>query len=204
MERQSLNATDIVQLPIRVHWAGWDSDTNRLKRAGWQVSASERPALTNSFYTSISLALTDPDGRMMILGDFQISMQLFYSMRAPDDLITMLCKTGIAMKCYKSTDRVTTYNLGSFDWEGMEKLRPCDGFANIPTNIPNQIKQFSDLSIFNYTERAREIYIPYKSVDDCLNRILELQWPEQKDLLKNSSQEIDKPIIQAKIYALAA
>lgn len=32
----------ILSSPIRLHWAGWETDTQRLQQAGWQLSANER------------------------------------------------------------------------------------------------------------------------------------------------------------------
>lgn len=33
----------VLSRPVRVHWAGWDSDTYKLQRSGWQVATSFRP-----------------------------------------------------------------------------------------------------------------------------------------------------------------
>ncbi len=31
----------ILSRPLRVHWAGWETDTYRLQRSGWKISAMQ-------------------------------------------------------------------------------------------------------------------------------------------------------------------
>jgi hypothetical protein len=112
-------------------------------------------------------------------------------------LSELLYHKGIDMTGYKEGDRVIVSVWGSQMWNELDAMLPCDGFAN----VHHGERTIGKLKLFNYTESPKEIYLPPSSVDECLNRILQLQYPEQK-LIK--SAEVKKPIIQAKIYSLAA
>lgn len=182
------------QMPVRVHWLGWESDTYTLRRCGWQVFANEQMS-PYRFAQLIRLILKDPHEALIISGEFEIELGMVgRGQIQTHDFYEMVCQRGIDMKCYRGTDRVYTYPVvkASFD-----EAFPCDGFIGMPEEC-----DFKDLKFFKYTEHPKEILIPLQSVDECLNRILQLQYPEQKVLA--SKQQLIKPTAECKIYSLAA
>lgn len=188
----------IRELPIRVRWVGWEGDTYTLKRQGWQIFASENMSPIR-YEKQIRLSIKAPDNKIMIYGELDIGGADLA--RGSEMLVERLCRIGIEMQTYRAEDRVHIHSMPKTGWDSMNSMLPCDGFASV--DLGYETKSLADLSLFKYTEAPKEIYIPYSSVDECLNRALELQYPEQK-IIKANLTQIEKPIIQAKIYALAA
>lgn len=186
---------DILQVPIRCRWHGWESDTYSLRNAGWGLFASEG-FFDYAVARRVSLAAKSPDNKLVIMGEMQLPMRYFYQNQM--SLLEMLRQTGVEMQTYRSNDRVIVHNLSSQFWSAADEMLPVDGFANIDMSE----RSIGELKLFSYQEAAKEIVIPQMSVGDCLDRILQIQYPKQKSLRDLS--EVQKPIIQAKIYSLAA
>lgn len=186
---------DFSEVPIRVCWHGWEADTYGLRRAGWQVFASEAMA-DYAFERIARLALTDPDKRIMIYGEFRINQRLLHG--SPNSLVDVLCHAGIDMQMFKATDRMMIYEKPKLAWDAMDAMLPTDGFVS----LPYEEHDVRELKLFKYSEPAREIYIPQMSVDDCLNKILRIQYPDREKPKLVEAQA--RPVIQAKIYSLAA
>lgn len=53
-------------------------------------------------------------------------------------------------------------------------------------------------------DTQNEIYIPENSVDALFNEILKIQYPQQQEIKKGLIMPEAKPLIQAKIFSLAA
>jgi hypothetical protein len=186
------------QIPIRVRWAGWESDTYVLKRQGWQIFAHQQMC-PYEFAQEIMISAKAPDNRLMIMGRKKITPDRVYG--GSRGLVEMLYHAGIEMTAYRSNDMVSIYEMPRTDWLAMDAMLPCDGFANV--DLKSERQSFETLNLFKFTESPKEIYIPQTSVDDCLNKILQLQFPKQVELKKNAAL-VERPIIQAKIYSLAA
>ena len=186
------------QIPIRVNWAGWESDTYVLKRQGWQVFAAQQMS-PKEYAMEIMVSVKAPDNKLMIMGRYKLRAEhLVQNRRA---LLEGLCQAGIDMQSYQATDKAAVYETPKYDWNMMNAMAPCDGFASV--DLGPQVIGFDKLNLFKFTENPKEIYIPHSSVDECLNRILQLQFPKQDEIKRNGAK-VERPVIQAKIYAMAA
>jgi hypothetical protein len=150
----------------------------------------------DAYAKEIRLALKHPENDIMISGRAEIGMEHLY--HGPQGLVELLYHGGVEMQEYRGGSVCRYYEIKAEDWRALSSMRPCDGFARV---LSYETKRFDELELFKYTETSKEIIIPYQSVDECLNRILQLQFPERK---KFEPGEVQKPVIQAKIYTLAA
>lgn len=185
----------LYSVPVRVQWQGWQSDTYTLRRMGWQIFVDEGvPAY--EYAHSIRLIIKAPDDKLLIMGEKILHPHEIFD-RNKLTMMEVLCHGGIEMQAYRASDRIFTYEQPKVAWESMDAALPCDGFVHF-----SEERDLKDLKLFNYTEKPKEIYIPLNSVDDCLNRILQLQYPEQ-ELIKPKLALV-KPAVQVKIYSIAA
>lgn len=196
--RRVINDPVISQIPIRVRWVGWESDTYTLRQMGWQVFASESFS-QHRFEKVVNLAVKDPGDNLMIAGEFAINPRVLFD-KSGTEIHKMLYQVGIDMRQFRATDRMHIYSDTASTWAAMNAMEPCDGFANI--DCSGVVKDIRELKLFSYKENAKEIYLPPNSVDECLNQILKLQYPERQ--IVKPGEAVVKPVIQAKIYQLAA
>lgn len=185
-------------MPIRLHWSGWTSDTFSLERMKWTIYADEQLSM-HSYEKQIRIAAKCPYDKMVITGVLSLPMH----MRGGDRELFAILNNGVNMQHYKFTDKIITYpQVGSSFVDSMNKLESNNGLAYIPT-MTEEI-DFSSFRIFKQpSENGQSIYLPSGSVDDCLNRILELQYPIQKEL-KEKMAGMEAPIVRAKVYSIAA
>lgn len=191
--------SQLKQVPIRVRWAGWESDTYVLRNNQWEVWAGQQRVMYAD-ELEVSMSLKAPDNKLMLFGKFRISRRML--MDSPNGLLEVLRYAGVQMQGYKSEDRVMVYPENNFgSWNSLESLQRCDGFAAV--DMSGEYRELSELKLFNFKDDSKEILIPEKSVDGLLNHILQIQYPKQVELAK-SDKAIERPRIQAKIYSLAA
>lgn len=166
----------ILSHPVKLHWAGWESNTHALQRAGWQISVAEYPDSYN-MNESIRIALRHEGGA------HGYGMMNFDHMAYMDPLRNPWDN----MDLRHMSVRMTLGRDINFQYMGtpamdVKDFRPIDA---VPAMQDIEIKRMSDFKIFRYlpqvTER-NEIIVPELSMDDMLNRILEMQGPKQKEL----------------------
>ncbi len=200
------DSNSIVQLfdgaPIKLWWHGWASTTHDLKRQGWSIHASQNYRADYDAQ-EIRLAARCPDKRMLITGVKTLGMR---EMMEFDRGVIYSIMEGFRMQSYH-TERDMVQTMGVADWNSYERLSEVDVYEPTQMSIRDMQRNFRDLRIFKEAEPLREtkeIYIPLESVDECLNRILELQWPEAKDNRGKLIMPEAKPIITAQILTLAS
>ena len=193
--------SQIVQVPIRVRWHGWESDTYRLRQSGWNVFGEEH--LEPSEYArTIQLALTDRDNTFMIVGRLKLGPRDYYA--ESRKMLATLCDVGIEFQMYKAQDRVVVRETAPGEWSSWGRLSPIDGFANVDL-AHTRTRTIAELPIFTYKETSKEIYLPPPTVSEYLDKILSVQYPEQKILQANKRiEQVERPVLCAKIYSLAA
>lgn len=184
--------------PIMVRWNGWESSTYQLKASGWEVWAGEKLA---DFHHAkiIDIALTTPRKELMLAGRLKLN---YRDVVADPRGFSHALSIGVECQLYRINDRVMVIQEPHRDWaKGMESLEPVDGLLYRPIGDSDYI----DVRSFKHMRREEEgrpIFIDRASVDDCLNRILQVQYPTQK-VLKELGQQAT-PIMHAKIYSIAA
>lgn len=177
----------LVATPIRVLWQGWESDTFALKRKGWRVFVSK-----NAWEDEFELSLVDPMKQLALMGALQLRSVSFAS--DWNSGIVAYLRHGIELKGYRALDRAMIHSVTGSQWDSWDSASATDGLAYISE------RTIRELNIFKF-EQPREIIIPALSVDECLNQILKIQFPEQK-LIKELDRKVVAPKAEVKIYSL--
>ncbi len=185
--------------PIRLRWGGWVSDTYILQREGWKFHTEEHEDLYRDAHV-IHLAATSPDNYMVISGRHYVRREeiMNYSYSG---ISRMIGERGIEMQQYNSKD-VFRYTDADTVKSWMA-LSPTD--MTMPTEASERQIYMRDFKVFAPSSDGakNEIFIPEENVDELLNKILKLQYPEQQEMKKGLIMPERKPIIQAKIFSLA-
>lgn len=193
--------------PLPLVWNGWRSDTHELRRRGWQLMASENYNYEYDCH-EVRIGAKCPDNQILITGRFSIGRHQIHQRSMAerytgygDTILEQIFHSGFPMQVFKSQDRIYEYTAGHPDFTTLHMLAPIDVYEQTATSM-GSLRPYSQLRCFKYVESepTKEIYIPSNSVDECLDRILQLQYPQQKGLVLPEKQ----PIIQAKIFSLAA
>jgi hypothetical protein len=142
----------LVDVPVRVRWRGWESDTYTLRNQGWKIFAHEEMR-DYAYEMAIKLAVRDPDSRFVIIGQLNFKPDMFY--RKDFSLLEMIYETGMEMQGFQSTDRCMIYEQPAASWKAMDAMLPTDGFASV--NIGQEQRDFKELKLFKYKEDSREI-----------------------------------------------
>lgn len=199
-----INDTNVRQLPIKVRWLGWESNTYALHNEGWVIHTSEERSLDNYDARNLTLSLRDPNNAMIILARWRMNMYRY----SDKDAYYLLMHVGIEAKGYMANDVVRSeHYMSSRDLASFDSLTLSNGMINIPDPAESYYGYVKDFKFFNEQQvKVKEIYLPPDSVDDCLNRALELQWPEHKKWKQEykDSNLVDVPKIEARIYSLVA
>ena len=168
----------ILSRPIRLEWAGWETDTYRLQRAGWKISAMQdirgrRLQLAFAFgngyrkFEAITEAIP-----------FQYEeMADLHRMRGPhaDRLDDIVLRVQQAV-----SDQVMIHMSGEL---GPAMWGPIDAE---PRYTQAKITRLEDFAHFaGPLIRTNEIIVPEESVPELLERILKLQQPGRIGRIKD-------------------
>jgi hypothetical protein len=168
----------LLSRPLRVHWAGWDTDTYRLQAAGWKLSAYQ-----DIRGSRIQLALQHSGMRIEGITD-----QLDYRYEQALDLRERGYVDSIVLKvqCMLG-ETVQLHQVGSIEnlWS------PIDAE---PRYTAETITRLEDLAHFaGPLIRTNEIIVPEESVPELLERILKLQQPARLDRIKEELRGERRP-----------
>lgn len=155
--------------PVRLHWAGWETDTYRLQQAGWSLSAEQdvaqgrmRIAMRHEGYRIYGLTH---------LQDWYFMDEMRYMNGTPD----------LQVQCMASRLDATIHQTGPFSFQ------PIDA---VPQFMQRERRSIEDFAHFaTPLARTREIILPEESVPDLLERILKLQQPAKTERLKRELAE---------------
>lgn len=161
----------ILSMPVRLHWAGWESDTYRLQQAGWSFSAEQdvyrgamRIAMRHEGCQVYGMTdLVDWDYMSARYGDFR-----------PRDIT-------LPVRHMASRMNATIHQMGDFS------------FAPIDTKPQMMMGERRDIEDFAHfaapLARTREIILPEETVPDLMERILKLQEPGRQEYYKEKLRE---------------
>jgi hypothetical protein len=159
-------ARGIVSPPIRVRWAGWESDTTRLWRAGWEISAEQ-----DYYMDVLRIALKHKEAQM-----YGISNPIPYReivSAGPFNEREILAKIGLDMAI------ASDITLNIVD-TSLPKFEPVEAK---PTFIERKIYHLEDLKIFKPSPKdAQEVLLDMPTIDEVLKYALKLQEPIQAEL----------------------
>jgi len=154
--------------PIRLHWAGWETDTYRLQQAGWSLSADQ-----DIMSFRMRIAMRHEAAQMRAISapvDFDFHRN-FSDPRYLDHIVLPVQALG---------RDVSIHMHGAVEW----KFQPIDAQ---PQFIERKVSRLDDLVHFAPSlARTQEIILPEDSVPDLLERIRKLQEPARIERLKQS------------------
>lgn len=187
--------------PIKLRWGGWVSDTYLLQREGWKFHSEQHYEVYQDCH-AIRLAVTSPDNYMVISGVARIRAQELMEPYGGFGQRERWQHHGFDMQQYNAKD-VFRYAHAD-EVKSWMALTPTD--MTIPTMATERQIYMRDFKCFAAVPEGNqnEIYIPEESVDDMFNKILQLQYPQQQEIKRGLIMPERKPIIQAKIFTLAA
>lgn len=184
--------------PIPVEWQGWRSDTHSLARLGWDILAEEGL----DHYTMshrIRLGLLSPEKTLMITSIFNISTQeTLYSRTSSAEIMRHMGVRNMSIIHERDVHRV----MPEPEFVSINNMKKIDPYGTV--TVKQEDMYTGRYRFFNYvSDNPKEIIIPPSSVEECLNHILRLQYPDQVELKKGLILPDRKPIIQAKILSMA-
>ena len=185
----------LFKIPLKLHWAGWDTNTWSLRNQKWELFAAQEFS-PYSHEIRVRVTCESPMNDFLLTGFLDIEPRYFIERN--HTIYEYLARCHLPMTQYKATDRCVIHEVTNYEWNSLISSLPFDGFMNVPKEF-----NFKELNLFKQNENAKEIYIPVDSVDDCFNKILQLQRPEILQMNKKI-EEIKAPKILAKVYSLAA
>ena len=161
----------ILSRPVKLHWAGWETDTYRLQQAGWELSSEQdiasgsiRMVIRNEALGMIGQTLTTRwDYEDMLKrqylgdrGDFEErSLQLHHMGR-----------------------QIMVHNHGPMNFQ------PIDAQ---PQMVTSEVRSLEDLAHFAKAPlvRTQALVLPEPEVDDLLKLILEKQQAAKTDYFRD-------------------
>lgn len=187
--------------PVRVHWAGWESDTHRLQSRGWELAAYEDP-VNNDMCLAFNKVL--PQTRLQAITkvhrfDFQKARWDSDYLR---DIVLEVQAIGrdvhVAMPALMRTMMGSPLEFHPIDARPeayhASEVRPLDQLCHFRS------REVSDTGV--------QLVVPEEDVESLLQRILDKQQPakaayyKEQDLEERASGLL-VPKVQAKIITLS-
>lgn len=175
---QMLSSSDlsrrILSYPVRVEWAGWETDTHRLQQSGWEIAVDYEPY------------------RMAYRLMMRHRMIRLYAITAAEVIENYTNVLGPGMH-----ERFPMFRVMHCA-PSIEVVRITDDLTNFqqidaqPMMINQEIKRIEDLNIFNVPlTRTEELVVDKAnmSVIEHLQAIKELQSPEQARIRERIRRE---------------
>jgi hypothetical protein len=159
----------VYSAPIRLFWAGWETDTLRLQQAGWQLSVEQhvRTDMMRIYMKHEGMqmqALTDTFGFR-----YRTAVQDFEGAYV----------SGLRIPVQAMARHITFNIVGSVDWS---VARPVDA---MPQMRERELRSMEDLVHFApLLTRTHEVLLTDAEVPDMLAEILKRQDPDRQARLK--------------------
>lgn len=177
--------------PVRVHLAGWESDTLTLQRSGWELSA-EQDVVRGSMQLMI---------RHQALGLLGLSKNIAWEYHNDPRWMQHVRLPILQIEHFGRTDRLwvpMTASLGSFRGGHGPSFEAIDAMPSFITEEPRRLE---DLAHFA-TLHQKRILLPEETVSDLMKRIIEMQQPgREAHFLKQAKQA---PRLEAQILSFCA
>lgn len=157
----------IFSRPVRIHWAGWETDTLRLQQAGWQLSAEQDP-----MRNTMRLALRHEQIRMEGLTE----LEDWYFERTLVDPSGRPLDTSLRMRAMGRA--IMIHEHAPFDFA------PIDAAPSV--TLDHKVTSLSDLAHFAAPlVRTQALVLPEATVDQLLSQLLEKQQAAKTDYFKD-------------------
>ena len=153
----------IKNLPLRLWWDGWETNTQKLQKAGWSLTA-EQDLMSGSF----RILLKHPQKLYMLSDAVNVN---YYDLHQQQQIMSTI---EVPIRRVSSSMHIQLV-------ERSFSFKPIDA----EPFVAGQVKSVEDLVWFSPPLiKTNEIIVPDESVDDLLRRILEKQDPLLKKYYK--------------------
>lgn len=179
------NSVKIDSYPIKIRFAGWESDTYTLQKAGWQIAARQCPEPLAGG-TILQLILRhEPTKLHAITHPSRVQPYVMGMSGYFNDINHMIAKVGLDVMAMGTDVRAEIITMPSgFSFASFEAV-DCE-----PRTIEIEHVGLSDLKIFRpISSDAPEIIIPTHSVAEMMDLVLKLQDPVQKEIREKRRKE---------------
>lgn len=182
----------ILSRPIKLHWAGWETDTFRLQQCGWQLSADQDLA-----YNKMRIALRHAD-----LGMRAISQSINFNYHEALLDPRYIGQAVIGIQAMAPDIHIHRRPIMR-EYGDVSNFRAIDAAPQFNERL--DIQSLDDFAHFAAPlVRTQEIIVPEESVDDLLARILDKQQSAKRayfeDKVRRMRSDGDVPQ-QAKFHA---
>lgn len=184
----------LASVPMKIHFAGWETDTYRLQQNGWQLSAAQ-----DYMYRGMQIAFQHPEYRIRGITN-KVDVDYYRHFAG----VNMYDRPQIEFGSQMASDFIThTSTVAPF-----EKFQPIDA----EPQWLNQTQRMSGMVLFAPNlARTQEIIVPEHSVDDLLNMMLEKQAANREQLIRRrvreQGQQVDfgeRQRVHAQLISIAA
>lgn len=159
----------ILSEPATVWWSGFRSDTARLQQAGWEIAAEE-----DVVYGRIRLLLRNQNMRL-----YALTNEVAFEHRCVD------CFQGrrppLEFNVVAAAPKIEVHRFADIAAVAFDTFKQIDAYPQVQHDV--EIKSLDDFKIFaTPLVRTEEIIVEPQTVSAMLERIREMQAPEQAAL----------------------
>lgn len=168
----------IVSPPVKLHWAGWESDTLRLQQNGWEISAHQD---FNRDAMQLALQHRQLDVRGLT-SMFSFDYHRYHSGRSGSyDWKGMMRDLIVQVMAFTPRFEIRTTYFP----------KPWVAVDATPSIVSHEIHSLNDLALFQpLPSPDKDIIIEPPSFDEILKMALEHQAPKQKELREKARQRM--------------
>lgn len=193
----------ILSYPIRLRWAGFETDTRQLQQRGWSLSVDQ-----DVYRNGCRLAMRHEQQQMV---GFTNTLDLdYYRARAGAGIGDIQYLRGLAFHVVhmRSRGHAIIHEMGEPRWNQFQPIDAEPQFLSVNGRQSDleHLVHFAPALV-----RTQEIILPEATVPDLMARILELQEPGRQTALKQQLMEdreqmyaIPRQKFHAQILSIAA
>lgn len=168
--------------PVRLCWAGWETDTFKLQNAGWQISAEQ-----DFHYNGIRIAINHP--KADVQGITLIENFDYREVIDGNNLRHAILPVMLRFEIMGKTIHIKQMNSPDV------RFGPIDATPHLMTDY--KIHSLEDLAHFQsvgYEKARHEVFLHEANINQILEMALQRQEPEQDRIRKEMLQrkEIDR------------
>lgn len=163
----------ILSRPVRLHWAGWETDTVRLQQNGWQLSAEQ-----DVYRNEMRLAIKHESARV-----YGISSRVPWEYMA--ELQHFQGVPTLPMQYMAARAEIIHHETGPL------AFAPIDAMPQIATARRVHMDDFAHFAA--PLARTQQIIIPDEDVTALMDRILKLQDPARMERIREEVRRSNDP-----------
>lgn len=172
------NFPRLLNQPVRIHMAGWTSDTYALQKHGWQISVNESPK-----FRSLQIAVKHP-----VLKLYAITNRIEHSVI--EDFQLTFNGNNLELNIEHLACEIRVHNYATTD--DFSNFRPVDATPRYEMQDTTVQRTLDDFKIFRALPKEKEIIIKPESVGELLDKIRSMQDPFQAEFREKKRKQLRK------------